>query len=1096
MTSLLTWFSENHVAANLLMCVILAGGLIAAATIVQEVFPQTELDLVTAAVVFLGGTPSEVEESICIKIEEQVQGVDGIKKITSKASEGLGIVSIELTSGTDKQKAYDDIKSEIDRIITFPENTERPVVTLVEVRRPVLDVIIFGETDERSLKVLADRVRDDLMTRAGITYAEVAGTRPYEISIEVSEARLRAHGLSLGQVAQAVRLNSLDLPGGSVKTQGGEILIRTKGQRYTGDEFARLVAIGKPDGGRVTLEELADVRDAFEDIDMRTRMDGKPAAIVRVYRSGRENVLDVAAGVKTYLADQKQALPEGIAAAVWRDRSLVYRDRMHLLVKNGMIGLGLVVLVLALTMQFQLAFWVALGILTSFLGAFWVLPWFGVTLNMITLFAFILSLGVVVDDAIVVGESVFARRERGEGPQLAATRGVLEVGIPVVFAVLTTITAFAPLIGVGGMMGRFMQPAAVVVVAVLSFSLIESLLILPAHVTTIRKVRLHGQATPVALQQSWRLDDRGQRLKHQVSERLEWFVNTVYRRHLTWALRHRAVVMAIATAVMLITIGFAAGGHIKFVFMPRIEADNVTCTLTLPAGTTLVESLATARRIEAALAEVQRELNALRPADAPPVIQHVQTTIGSQPLASAGAGPLAGASSGTGAHLVEISAELLAAQDRGLPAGEVAHRWRERTGPIAGAVELSFSADLFQPGKPIQIQLSSPLTEDLLAAAAELKTELAAYPGVIDITDSFREGKLELQLDLTPAARHLGLTLDDLARQVRQGFYGAEVMRLQRGRDEVKVMVRYPESERTSLGHLETMLIRTPEGREVPFDLAARIQVGRSYAAIDRAQRQRVINVAGDIDEAAANAAEIVRDLEIRFLPALLARYPGLDYDLEGQEQERQESMDSLWRGYLMAIFVIYALLAVLFRSYLQPVLVMSAIPYGIVGAVWGHVLMGWDLTLLSMFGVVALSGVVVNASLLMIDFINRGRRAGLAVDAAIIEGGVRRFRPILLTAVTTFLGLTPLLLETSLQAQFLIPMAISLGFGVLFATAITLLLVPVSYSWLVSAKRFFGLRDEVYVPAGEARLDLDGGGAFAPGPPAGANGADGPASE
>lgn len=1068
MKSLLTWFSENHVAANLLMSVILVGGLIATMTIVQEVFPQTELDLVTVAVVFLGGTPSEVEESICIKIEEQVQGVDGIKKITSKASEGVGTVAIELELGTDKQKAYDDIKSEIDRIITFPENTERPVVTLVEVRRPVLDVIIYGDTDERSLKVLADQVRDDLMTKAGITYAEVAGTRPYEISIEVSEDRLRAHGLSLGQVAQAVRLNSLDLPGGAVKTAGGEILIRTKGQRYTGDEFARLVAIGKPDGSRVYLDELAAVRDAFEDIDMRTRMDGRPAAIVSVYRSGRENVLDVAAAVKEHLADERLSLPAGIAATVWRDRSLIYRDRMNLLLKNGLIGLGLVFLVLAMTMQFHLAFWVSLGILTSFLGAFWVLPWFGVTLNMITLFAFILSLGIVVDDAIVVGESIFARRERGEGPQLAATRGVLEVGAPVVFAVLTTVTAFAPLIGVEGMMGRFMQPAAVVVIAVLSFSLIESLLILPAHVTTIRKVRLHGEAVSAALQLSRRLSDRGQRFKHRVSERLEWFVNTIYRRHLTWALGHRAIVMAIATAVMLITIGLVAGGHLKFVFMPRIEADTVNCSLTLPQGTTLQESLAAVRKIEAALAEVQRDLAALRPAGAPDIVQHVQTTIGSQPLAAAGAGPMAGASTGTGAHLVEVSAELQAAQERNYPAGDVARRWREKTGPIAGAVELSFSADLFQPGKPIQVQLASSRTGDLLAAAAELKDELAAYPGVIDITDSFREGKVELQLDLTPEARSLGISLDDLARQVRQGFYGAEVMRLQRGRDEVKVMVRYPERERTSLGYLETMLIRAPDGREIPFDRVATVAAGRGFASIDRAQRQRVVNVYGDIDEEAANAAEIVRDLETRYLPELLARYPGLSYDLEGQEQERQESMRSLMRGYLMAIFIIYALLAVLFRSYLQPVIVMSAIPYGIVGAIWGHVLMGWDLTLLSMFGVVALSGVVVNASLLMIDLINRGRRAGMPPDEAIIESGVRRFRPILLTAVTTFLGLTPLLLETSLQAQFLIPMAISLGFGVLFATAITLLLVPVSYSWLVSTKRFFGLRDEVYAPAGE----------------------------
>jgi multidrug efflux pump subunit AcrB len=1084
----MTWFSENHVAANLLMLVILVGGIVSTMTIVQEVFPETELDLVTASVVFLGGTPAEVEESICIKIEEQVQSVDGLKKITSQASEGIGVVMIELELGTDKQKAYDDIKSEIDRIITFPENTERPVVTLVDVRRPVLDVIVYGDTDERSLKVLADRVRDDLMTQAGITYAEVSGTRPYEISIEVSEAKLRAHGLSLGQVAQAVRLNSLDLPGGSVKTQGGEILIRTKGQRYTGEEFARLVAIGKLDGSQVRLDELADIRDSFEDLDMRTRMDGRPAAIVSVYRSGRENVLDVAAAVKSYLADQELVLPEGVQATVWRDRSTIYRDRMNLLLKNGLLGLGLVFLVLALSMQLRLAFWVSLGILISFLGGFWVLPWFGVTLNMISLFAFILSLGIVVDDAIVVGESVFARRERGEGPQAAATRGVLEVGGPVLFAVLTTVTAFTPLLAVEGMMGRFMMPAAVVVIAVLAFSLIESLLILPAHLATVKQVRLHGAGMSAELRASRSLAGRIHQFKHRVSEFLEWFVHTVYRRHLDWSLHNRGLVMAVATAVMLITIGVAAGGHLKFVFMPRIEADTVNATLTLPQGATLDVSLAAVQRLEGALAEVRRDLAAQRSTSAPDIVQHVQSTIGSQPLAAAGAGPMAGSSSGTGAHLVEVSAELLGAEAREISAGEVARRWREKTGLIADAVELTFSADLFRAGKPIQIQLASPRTADLNAAAAALKDELAGYPGVIDIADSFREGKLELQLDLTDEARSLGLTLDDLARQVRQGFYGAEVMRLQRGRDEVKVMVRYPESERTSLGHLEGMRVRTPAGTEVPFDRIAHVQVGRGYATIERTGRQRVVNVYGDVDEAVANAAEVLRDVEARVLPDLLARYPGLSYDLEGEEQERQESMQSLMRGYLMAIFVIYALLAVLFRSYLQPLLVMSAIPYGIVGAVWGHVLMGWDLTLLSMFGVVALSGVVVNASLLMIDFINRGRRAGLGVQEAILESAVRRFRPILLTATTTFLGLTPLLLETSLQAQFLIPMAISLGFGVIFSTAITLLLVPVSYSLLVSGKRFFGLQDEVWVPAGEADLDTSDG-TFTPPPDSGGSG-------
>ncbi len=576
MKGIMKWFAENHVAANLLMLVITISGAVSVLTIVQEVFPETDLDIITASVIFLGGTPSEVEESVSVKIEEQVQGIDGIKKVTSKSSEGIGTVTIELEIGTDKQKAYDDIKSEIDRIITFPEDTEKPVVTLLDRKRPVMDIIVYGDTDERSLKVLADQVRDDLMAQPAITYAEVAGTRPYEISIEVSEASLRAHGLSLGQVAQAVRANSLDLPGGKVKTAGGEILIRTKGQRYTGEEFGEIVAVSKPDGTRVMLSEIATISDAFEDIDLRTRKDGKPAALVSVYRSGDENVLDVAATVKRYVAEQEAALPEGIGLAIWQDRSQIYRERMNLLLRNGAMGLVLVFGVLALTMQIRLAFWVALGIGISFLGAFWVLPWFGVTLNMISLFAFILSLGIVVDDAIVVGENVFARRERGEDAQTAARRGVIEVGGPVIFAVITTVAAFSPLLNVEGMMGKFMFPMAVVVIAVLLFSLVESLLILPAHLATVKSVRQLGAAVPDELRHAPGIRGWYHRSKHVVSERLEWFVHTVYRKHLGWCLRNRAIVVAISISVLLVTLGWAGAGHIKFTFMPRIESDTVT----------------------------------------------------------------------------------------------------------------------------------------------------------------------------------------------------------------------------------------------------------------------------------------------------------------------------------------------------------------------------------------------------------------------------------------------------------------------------------------------------------------------------------------
>jgi multidrug efflux pump subunit AcrB len=1043
MKGLVTWFSTNHVAANLLMVVIIAAGLMTAVTIKQEVFPEVEMDMITVAV--------------CIRVEEAVQGVNGIKKIMSTSSEGVGMVSIELESNADNRKVLDEVKAEVDRIITFPAETEKPIVTLLEPRMQVLDVVIFGDATERTLKLLAQKIRDDLLALEDITYATIGGTRPFEISIEVSERDLQAYGLTLGQVTQAVRANSLDLPGGSVKTDAGEILVRTKGQRYTGEEFGNIVVITAPDGTEVTLDRIATVKDGFEDVDAASYLDGKPSAMVQVYRTGDQGVLRVTGAAKDYVERMKDQMPPGIGISVFQDRSLIYQSRMDLLLKNGLAGLFLVFLCLALTLQFRLALWVSLGIGISFLGAFWALPLFDVSLNMISMFAFIVSLGIVVDDAIVVGENIYSWRERGYRPQQAATRGTLEVALPVTLAVLTTCIAFFPLATVEGMMGKFMYNIPVVVIAILLFSLVESLLILPAHLATMKSM---------AEQEQDRARGWYGGLKEKIDAGLKALVDGPYRKTLDYALTHRPLVVALAVVTMMVTMGFVAGGHIKFTFMPKVDADNLVAALTLPQGTTVEEAQRAVDQLEASLEQVREEFDAGRDDDRS-VITHIQTSIGSQPR-SAGGGPGAGAESApVGAHLVEVNAELMKAEIRNVPSPEMARRWRELCGPITGAVSLTFSANLFRSGAAIYVQLASPDTDDLITAAQELKAELASFPGVTDIADSFREGKVEVKLGLKPEARTLGLTLADLARQVRRGFYGDEAMRIQRGRDEVKVMVRYPEDERRSLGHIENMRIRTPDGAEVPFSRVATVEIGRGYASIERADRQRIVAVTADVDQERTNADEINGLLRTEVLPALLAAHPGLRYSMEGEQKEQAESMASLRSGFMLAILMIYVVLAVLFRSYAQPALIMTAIPFGLVGAIWGHILMGLDLTLISMFGVVALTGVVVNDSLLMIDFINRARREGTPVREAVLNSGLRRFRPIMLTSVTTFAGLTPLLLEKSLQAKFLIPMATSLAFGVLFATFITLVLIPVAYTLLADLKTRLGMRDE-FAPSDE----------------------------
>jgi len=1052
MNGVIRWFAHNHVAANLLMVAIVVAGVMSAKNIKQEVFPEVQMDMITIMVPYLGATPSEVEEAVCVRVEEQIHGVDGIKKITSSATEGMGSIMVEFERGVDIRKALDDIKSEVDRIITFPAETEKPIISQVERKNQVVDVFIYGDVEERTLKILADKVRDDLLALGDITYAQVDGTRPFEISIEVSEQNLQAYGLSLSQVTQAVRANSLDLPGGSVKTDVGEILVRTKGQRYTGAEFGRIVVITAPDGTEVTLDMLAEVKDTFQDVDVATFLDGKRAAMVSVYRTGDQGVLTVTKAVKDYVRDIRAQMPPGVEVAIWHDRSEIYKSRMDLLAKNGAIGLLLVFLVLTMTLEFRLAIWVSVGLAISFLGAFWVLPMFGVSLNMISMFAFIVSLGLVVDDAIVVGENIYAHREMKRKPLRAALMGTLEVGGPVTFAVITTVVAFLPLAFVEGMMGKFMYNIPVVVIAILLFSLVESLLILPAHLSTIK------------LQESGREGGRNPfsraygSFKKWFDGRMEFAVKKLYHPSLVYALKHRPLVIALALATLITTLGWFAGGHIKFTFMPKVDADNLVAALTLPQGTTVEDAMKAVEQLEAGLNAMEAEFNEDRPADSPSVVTHMSTSVGSQPRtnernSNAGAG---------GAHLVEVNAELLKAEIRDIPSPDMAKRWRELTGPVTGAVSLSFSADLFMGGKPLYVQLASSNTDDLIAAGRRLKEELAVFPGVIDIADSFREGKIEMKLSLKPEARTLGLTLNDLARQVRAGFYGDEAMRIQRGRDEVKVMVRYPEDERRSLGHIENMRVRTPDGSQVPFSRVAEVEIGRGYASIDRADRQRIVSVTADIDQSEANAEEVNAAIRTVNLPALMADYPGLRYSMEGQRKDQAESMASLKSGFIMALMLIFVLLAVLFKSYIQPVIVMTAIPFGIVGAIWGHILMGLDLTLISLFGVVALTGVVVNDSLIMIDFINRARREGSAVGPALINSGLRRFRPIILTSVTTFAGLMPLILEKSLQAKFLIPMATSLGFGVIFATFITLILVPVSYSLLVDFKGLFGMKDQL----------------------------------
>ncbi|HIJ67045.1 MAG TPA: efflux RND transporter permease subunit [Planctomycetes bacterium] len=1039
----LAWFARNHVAANLLMLLILVAGFMSILTIRVEFFPEMSVDIITVTVPYLGASPDEVENGVALRVEEAVAAVDGIKRIRSTSSEGSCMVIIEVEEYADTKDVLDNVKAEVDRIITFPEETEKPIITEITTRNEVLTIVLYGDTSEKTLRELAEEVRDELTSMDNISQATMAGIRNYEISIEVSEENLRRYGLSFDEVSNAVKRTSLDVPGGSVKTPGGEIMFRAKGQMYYGNEFEKIVVLTRPDGTRVLLGDIAEVIDGFEDSDISSRFDGKKAAFVLVYRVGEQGTLDIANTISKYIKDKRNYLPEGVSIGIWEDNSKFLRSRMNLLQRNAMLGLCLVFLCLALFLDLKLAFWTTMGIPISFLGAFWLMPLVGVSLNMISLFAFIMSLGLVVDDAIVVGENIFAYRQDGMRPIAAAIKGVREMAAPVTMAVLTTVFAFLPLMYTKGIMGKVLKVIPLIVISVLLVSLVEALLILPAHLSVGRVARKTNSKKGLVA-----------RFHLAVGRMLEAFINGPFARLATAAVRLRYVTLSCGIAIFLSTVGLIVGGYIKFTFFDAVEADNMIALVTMPQGTALEQTSEVVKRIEAAAGQVRREVDSLRPGQ-PSIFRHVSTVLGDQPTLRKQGGPMEASPAGvSAAHLAEVNVELLGAEERGeISSIELKNRWRQLVGEIPGVSSLTFESEWRSVGEDINVELTHDDFDMLLAAAEQLKLILRDYEGVTDIKDSFEEGKREVKLAVKDAGRTLGLTLADLARQVRQGFYGEEAQRIQRGKNDIRVMVRYPEDQRTSLADIENMRIRLPDGTQIPFNTVADVKYGRGYANIRRVDRRRVINVTGDVDEAVANAGEINRDLAENIIPELMIKYPGLTFRFSGAQRERSESLGSLRTNFVVAMLAIYGLLAVQFRSYAQPVIVMSAIPFGLVGATVGHLLMGFNLSILSLFGIVALAGVVVNDSLIMIDLINRERASGIELVKVVRDSVTRRFRPIMLTTLTTFLGLAPMLLEKSIQARFLIPMAISLAFGVAFATMITLLLVPSLYMVLEDIK-------------------------------------------
>ncbi|GAB5520022.1 MAG: efflux RND transporter permease subunit [Rhodothermales bacterium] len=1035
MKGAIAWMARNGVAANLLMIAMVAVGLFGLSRIVIEVFAEFSLDSIQISVVYPGASPEEIEESIVKKIEEQIESVEGIKEITAVATESRGSVTAELELGEDLARVLDDIKGQVDQITTFPEQAEEPSVRELTNRQSVIRLAIFAEegspADERALKEIANRIEDELGALPDVSYVETSNVRLYEVSIEVPQTELRRYGLSLTDVSRAVASGSLELSAGSIETSEEEIRVRTLGRNYTGDEFEDIVVVGSRAGARVRLGDIAEVYDGFEDANLTTRYNGQPAAFVEVFRTSDESVLEVAEAVKVYLNDLPASLPRGVTAEIWSDDSKVLADRISLLLRNAAIGLMLVLIALTLFLDARLAFWTAVGIGITFVGAIAILYALGYSINQLSLFGFILSLGIVVDDAIVSGENIFAEREAGAGPLDAAIQGASRIAGPVTFAVLTTVAAFSPLLAVPGVLGKILIGIPVVVIAVLFLSLVESLFVLPYHLSHLPEPG-SPEKNPVMRALA--------KVRARVDSGLQRFVNGPLKKALEFVTEAPAIVLSACVALVILSVALVPAGILRISFFPSIESEVVTANLELPPGTSVNQTAAIAMYLESVGQAVADSLDEAGVVEGMSIVRSVYTVVGQQAV---GGGPGGGGVTSR-SNLAAIQFRLQDPEDReDFSAKTFAQLWREKAGPVPSARSLTFSADLFSAGAPVSAELSHPSNETLNQASEEVMDELRRFSGVFDIKSDLSEGTPEIRLELKDEARTLGLTLQDVASQVRAAFFGDLALRVQRGQEDVRVYVRLPERERNALADALDFRITTPQGGFVPLERVATVSFGEAPASINRKEGRRLATVTADVDPGIVTGQEISDRLREEILPTIQERYPQLIYGFGGEQQEQAETFSALGGGFALAMLAVYALLAIPFRSYIQPLVVMSAIPFGIIGALVGHLLLDIPVGLLSLFGIIGLSGVVVNDSLVMIDFINEKRERGMAMRDAVIEGAQQRFRPIMLTSLTTFLGVAPLVFETSLQAQFLIPMAAALGFGIVFATLILMLLVP-----------------------------------------------------
>lgn len=1008
---LISYMARNSIAANLLMMILIGGGIYTMIYIQKEVFPQFQLDIVEVSVVYPGAAPSEVEMGILMPVEEAIRGVDGIEEITSTAREGSGTVVIELVTGTERMKAFQDIDQAVNRIRTFPDDIEEPEVVLQSQQQDVMEIGLYGDVDIWTLRKLAEQLRERLLSEEGITQVEIGNVPDFMTHVEIPRHKLREYNLTLGEVADILVRSSEDIPAGAVETATGEILLRMKERKQWAEEFGKIEIISSENGAVVALADLAEITDGFEESGFHGQFNQQHSVEIEIFRVGDQSPLTIASTVESVLQEFERSLPPGVKHRIDSNRAEDYRERLSLLTENGILAIVIVLLILSLFLEIKLAFWVMMGMAISFIGGILFLPMAGVSLNMISMFGFLVALGIVVDDAIVVGENVHEKRQHGMGNMQAAIAGTKDIARPVIFSILTNIIAFIPLLFIPGTTGKFWWPLPAVVIIVLAVSLFEALFILPAHLG-------HSNHRDKKTFKAIRYIEFGQQ---RFAGAFNRFVDRSYRPFLELCLRHRYITLSVALALLLIVGGYGYSDHMGMIMMPEVSADEIEAGVRLPVGTTPDQAAKVANEITQSTQKMFDEHDLYR------VAEGIKTNV-------------------RGQNFIDVEIVMLPPDERDMSARDVIALWRDELGDIEGVDQITFEAERGPGGfqQDISVDLSHSDIDVLEKASQAFFDRVSAFDNTRDISDNYDKGKMQYDFKLLPEGRSLGFTPSDVGQQVRDAFYGALAMRLLRETNEVEVRVKLPLEERKDIFHLEDLIIRAPDGAEVPLYDVVELTSGEAFTSINRRNGRRIVTVGMDVEPSSATS-RVLAAINSETLPQLRADFPGITWSFEGSQAEMRESTQALWGGFSLAMLIIYALLAIAFNNYVQPLIVMMAIPFGVVGAVIGHILLGYDLSLISLMGVIALSGVVVNDSLIMIDYANRKRSDQSAFDA-IHEAGLRRFRPIMLTTFTTFGGLTPIILETSRQATFLIPMAISLGFGIIFATSIILIIVPSLY--------------------------------------------------